>query len=296
MKKLRNYIILLLLIGFSSLIFFYGETFAKYISNLVWNYYLKSKGFHFTSTYLATEPIKTIDSEWNGEKVNFTIKNNLNQSLITDYDIEYEVTCTIKGEAIEHSECRMNGTETNIFEGVLVATELCVNNTEDQVDVSLYDKETCELASYDWTNQITTNDLYFDIILTDIQYELKNVTVEVKATSKAPYRKILVGEFILNKVERNENTLTMKYYNYTNYDRLTISNSYATNKCVKVTWDDSKFIIDSDLGVDNDLNGYADEIKFNIDSKKNLSYIFYKKSFQELLTVEEFILEEVNDC
>lgn len=296
MKKIRNYIILILLVGFGSFIYFYGETFAKYVSNLVWDYYLKSKGFYFSSDYLSTSSIKTIDSKWDGESVHFSIKNNLNQSVITDYDIEYEVTCVVTGDAANHSECRMNGTELNTVEGILIPTELCVNNTEDQVDVSLFDKTTCETGSYDWTNQITTNDLYFDIVLTDVQYELKDVTVEVETTSKTPYRKILIGEFVLHKMDRQENTLTMEYNNYANYDRLIISNTYATNKCVKVMWDDTKLIIDSNLGIDSNSNGYAEEIKFNIDAKKSLSYIFYKRDFGEVYTVDDFTIEETSGC
>lgn len=296
MKKIKNYIILTLIVGFSAFIYFYGETFAKYVSNLVWDYYLKSKGFYFSSDYLATYSIKTIDSKWDGESVHFSVKNNLNQSVITNYDIEYEVTCVVKGEAAEHSECHMNGTELNTVESILTPTESCVNNTEDQVDVSLFDKTDCKAGNYDWVSEITTNELYFTIILTDPQYELKDVTVEVKATSTSPYRKILVGDFVLHKVDRKENTLILEYNNYTNYDRLIISNSYAVNKCVKVTWDDSKLIIDSNQGIDNDSNGYMDEIKFNIEAKKSLNYIFYKKNFEDTYTNQDFTIEETSDC
>ncbi|MGE5456025.1 MAG: hypothetical protein ACM3O4_02865 [Ignavibacteriales bacterium] len=294
--KIKKYIILTLILGFGTFMYFYGETLAKYVSNLAWDYYLKSKGFYFSSSYLATNPIQTIDSKWNGESVHFSVKNNLNQSVITSYDISYEVACTIKGDAALHSECHMNGTELNTFNGTLTPTELCVNNTGDQVDVSAFDKSTCETGNYDWVSQITTNDLYFDIILTDVQYELKDVTVEVKATSKTPYRKILIGDFILHKVDRKEDTLSLDYKNYTNYDRLIISNLYATNKCAKVTWDDTKLIIDSNLGIDNDQDGYADEIKFNIEAKKSLSYIFYKKNFEDIYTTQDFTIEETSGC
>ena len=33
-----------------------------------------------------------------GGSVYFNIKNNLNQTIITNYDIDYKVSCTIKGE------------------------------------------------------------------------------------------------------------------------------------------------------------------------------------------------------
>lgn len=300
MKKKKKYVILTLvsLMGFFLLMNF--GTLAKYVSSVVLDYYLKTKSFYFSSTHLGSNTIKNVDNNWDGESVHFDLKNSLNQKVITNYDIDYEVICTIEGEAAANAECRLNGTESNKVEGVLESEQICVNYTGDMVDVTLYNKEDCELGGYNWENQLTTNDLYFDIILTNVNYELKNVKVNIKATSTSPYRKTLNGEFVLNNIVREENKITLDYKNYNNYDRLIISNSYMDNKCVKVNWDSNKLLIDAETNDFNsyqvDLDGYINEISLNVEGKKSISYIFYKKNFNETYDVSEFSFEEITSC
>ena len=233
MKKIRNYVLVMISIAVGGIICIFGFTFAKYVSNSVWDYYLKSRGFYFSSDYLGTSTINNYNTLWDGGSVPFNIRNNLNDSVITDYDIDYRITCSVEGEAATYAECHMNGTTTHTQDGVLSSFQVCINNTDDEIDVSLFNKTNCELGGYDWTNQIAIKDLYFDVVLTDEQYELTDVTVNVTATSTAPYSKILRGNFVLHKSNVEEGRIALNFKNYADYNRLTISNSYQRFKMRK---------------------------------------------------------------
>ena len=63
----RKLIICILILGFILMIS-YGVTYARYASNSIWNYYLESKGFYFTSKELENKRIK---NNWDGSKVYF---------------------------------------------------------------------------------------------------------------------------------------------------------------------------------------------------------------------------------
>jgi hypothetical protein len=300
MRKLKRNIYLILFILIGSLICICGFTFAKYVSNSVWDYYLKSKGFYFSSDYLGSSVVKNVNNLWDGGSVHFNLKNNLNDAVITNYDIDYRVTCTVMGDASTYAACRMNGTTQNVQDGVLSSFQACGNYTGDNVDVSALNKTDCELGGYDWEDQVAIKDLYFDVILTDSNYELNDVVVNVTATSMAPYSKTISGDFTLHKSNITGPNVTMEYKNYSNYDKLIISNSYPSTKCVKITWDANKLSINA---LENafssyatDTNGYINEIKFNISGKNSLSYIFYRKNFNTTYNVSEFQLEETSGC
>ena len=47
MLKFRKYLIYLVIVLAFILVATNGFTFAKYVSNSVWNYYLNSKGFYY---------------------------------------------------------------------------------------------------------------------------------------------------------------------------------------------------------------------------------------------------------
>ena len=54
-----------------------GFSYARYASNAVFNYYLSSKGFYFESEDLSFDTKNNVDTMWDGEKVYFTISNNI---------------------------------------------------------------------------------------------------------------------------------------------------------------------------------------------------------------------------
>lgn len=300
MKKIKKHKFLIMIVTVISFLCIFGFTYGKYVSNSIWNYYLESKGFYFSSDYLGTTESKNVDNLWDGESVAFNIKNSVNQNVITGYDIGYNVSCEIQGDAASHAECHLNGTNLSTQTGVLTSIGACQNKSNDNVDVSSYNKTNCELGNYNWLYQAATNNLYFDIVLTDQQYTLKDVSVNITATSSTPYQKTLIGNFTLHKSNATSDAVTLDYKSYSNYERLTIANSYANTKCVKLTWNSSNLLIDTNsTGISSsnvDENDYINEIKFNISKKTSLSYIFYKRHFSETYNVNDFTIEETTGC
>ncbi len=297
-KKKRNvyFIVIALVLAF---LLTYGFTYGKYVSNSIWNYYLSTRGFYFESDSLGMIPLKNVNNLWDGESVHFTIRNSANELAVTSYDISYQVVCTVKGEAASYTDCHINDEPSNVFDGTLFSYQGCVNETDDEVDVSTYNKSTCELNGYNWLNQVVTMDLYFDLILTDTNQTLDDVTVNISVTSTNPYSKTISGDFILHKRPNDDDKISLSYDKHSNYDKLIVTNSYDVNKCVKISWDSNKLLIDSNnLFYSNkvDENGYINEIVISIDAKKSKSYDFYKRDFNANYNVDEFSFIEVEEC
>jgi len=301
MKKLKTKILLVVLILLGGLLCFNNFAYAKYIANFFWDYFLKARGFYFTSDYLGPNIVKNVDSLWDGESIHFNIKNSLNQSVITNYNIEYTVTCSLNDEVASHAKCNIDGEDSSIYEGVLESIQYCVNNEpEDETDVTAFTEKECKDGGYDWIVDSVEKDHFFDIVLTDPEYKLSDVIVTINVTSTVPYNKTLLGNFILHKKDIVENAISLDFNNYTNYDRLIISNSYATDKCIKVSWDSSKLLINDDVNrfnsYETDADGYINKIKFNIGPKKSLSYMFYRRNFNMIYDASEFLVEETDGC
>lgn len=296
MRKIKRKMLLVVMFISASIFCFYAFTFAKYISNSVWDYHLRSKGFHFSSDYLGTTEIKNSDSLWDGNSVSFNIRNNLNDTVATGYDINYSVSCSIVGPESTYTECEMNGTGTNSATGTLSSYYECVNTTGDEVDVSAYDETACTTGGYSWDAQTSTKDLFFDVNLTDLQETISEATVSVIATSTSPYAKTLSGEFKLHKSTDVEGSIVLSYDNYSNYDRLTISNSYSIGKCITVMWNADNLVLDEDSTIFNsystDINDYINEVEINLDPKSNESYRFYSRDFTTTYDDTEFSVVE----
>ena len=296
MKKRTKYLLLIVIVLSLASIITYGYSYAKYISNHAWNYYLGTKGFYFSSDQLGQNKITNVNNNWNFEKTYFTLKNSENNFLVSDYDIEYTVTCTIKNDASNYSKCKLNGYDSNTFNGILSSSSKCENKT-DEKDVSSYNKEQCESSGNEWKIQESNKELYFEIEKTGEQ-ELDYVSVLIEVTTTSPYAKTLLGEFNLSSVEMQESGLNVSYKEFDNYSRVIISNSYDENKCVKLNWNSEKLRIDetnnqiSSYQYDN--NGYINEINFNINKKDSISYIFYKT--EEEYDYQDLSLVESNNC
>lgn len=293
-KNLKKMIIIMLLVLFSGFMYSYGISYAKYAANSVWNYYLKSKGFYFNSDYLDIETVKNVNNLWDGGSTSFNIRNNLNQTVVTNYDINYKVTCEVLGEAAAYSECKMNGTNSNEITGTLSGYQRCVNETSDQIDVSEYLKTDCELGGYEWVSDVAEEDLYFDVALTDENETLNDVVVKIDAVSNSPYKKTISGLFTLHKGTIDEGKITSKIKNYSNYSKLIITNTYETEKCVKVSWDPNKLLIalDEISSYSTNENNYVGEIDVAIGPKLSSSYIFYSKDLASSYEASEFTVEE----
>ncbi|MDD4407008.1 MAG: hypothetical protein PHF30_03095 [Bacilli bacterium] len=252
-------------------------TLAKYVGNTIWNYYLSTKGFYLSSNKLSDDTKENINDYWDKERVYFNIKNSQNNLLITDYDIEYEVSCRVIGDASLNSDCLLEGTNLNTATGVLSATKLCVNNTEDGIIVDKYNKTQCDSEGYNWESQITSKDLYFDIIFND--EELRDVTAEITFISTSPYKKTLTGQFKLKNSLLIADNIILKYKDSNNTGNLIISNPALKSKIVELSWNASELLIDEDssyidsyIATDNKIN----KVYLIMNPKSSINLMFYK--------------------
>lgn len=286
--KNRKKLIILIIILSAILMLSNFVTYARYVSNSIWNYYLESKGFYFTSKTLEN---KRINNDWDGSRVYFDVKNSLNSYIATEYDINYQVTCNIKGEV--NGTCKINGTDSNVYEGTLTSYEGCVN-LKDEVDVSSYNKETCNNNGYSYRVKETVANNYFEVISND-ENELNNITVEIIVTSTKPYTRTLTNEFILSRSLDETGSLNLIYNEYDDYSRLIISNTFKEKKCVKLSFDSSKLKIDNDSSVASysvDDNGYINNATIEINSNSNADYLFYRINKDEKFTETDFSMIE----
>lgn len=296
-KRTKTLLLAIILLCLVSLIT-YNYSMAKYVSNSLWNYYLSTKGFYFSSEQLDTNKITNVNNNWEYDSTYFRLQNSENDFLVSDYDIEYNVKCTIQNDAAEYSKCTLNGTDSDTFTGILSSSSICINNIDEQ-DVSTLTKENCEASGYEWRLQENFKNLYFDVIKTG-SHDLTYVSVLIEVTSTAPYQKTLVGEFNLNSIELQESGLKINYKEFENYSRVIVTNSYDENKCVKLSWNQDNLRIDETseniISFNQDINNNINEVIFDIDKKNSISYLFYKTDFNKMYDYKEFNLVESNDC
>jgi len=278
----------------------YSLTYAKYIYNKAWEYYLSSNGFYFSSDHLSSNGVSNTNSLWQGEPVYFNIKNNKNSLVITEYNINYEVSCEVVGSASSYTDCLMNGGVTNTMTGVLSANQACENTTGDGVPVSSLAKKTCELGGYTWKQQIALQNLYFEVILTDSQQELSEVTVNVTMKSISPYKTTLIGIFNLKKGYLNEDEIIKSYQDLDYSGRLTLTNGFAETKCLEVNWDADLLLLDADfesfVSYETDNNDNVNALVISMAEHASLNLLFYKRDFGASYTITEFIIIDSVNC
>ena len=209
-----------------------GITYAKYVSNSVLNYYLNSKGFYFRSESLDIETKSNVDTSWDGGKVTFSINNSSNKSLATEYDIKYEITCSIE-ETDTTKVCYLNGTNSSKVTQTLSADFAC-KDTANNTDVSSLDETQCKKQGYTWTAIPSTSVNYFEVVdINGKDVDTANVIITATTTT-SPYKKTIKGKYTLNKDKSELGTLSVKYETKTHYENVIVINSYNEDKCVKL--------------------------------------------------------------
>lgn len=272
-------------------------TYSKYVYNNIWNYYLKSKGFYFSSNSLSNNGKKNTDLNWDGNPISFNIKNYTNNELITDYDITYKVTCSIEGDAKEYSKCVINDSDSSTYNGVLTSNKKCINNTNDGVNVSSYDKVDCSVNKYIWNIESTSKELSFNVILTDDTKSLEDISVKIEAESLSPYKQKLIGYYQLHKQLVVEKDILYEYKNYVNYDELIIFNPLDSKKCLSIEWDSTLLRIDSELEEFNRYetkNNYINKINIEIDKNNTKNFKFYKFDLENSYSLSDLTINELN--
>jgi hypothetical protein len=280
MKKKVVIILILLCLCFC----FSVATYARYRYNNVWNYYLESQGFYFTSDHLSNNQANT-DTFWDGGHVPFNLKNFSNSDLISDKDIAYQVSCAV----LEGDEtCTLNGTNRSTITGVLSKISKCIDDEEEEVEDT--NKTECELAGYTWQKSLVTNQLYFDVVSDS---EITSVDVRITARSTSPFQKTITGVFHLTRGDAPSGAIDFQVNHYAAYDELIVSNSYNSSKDVSVSFDTSKRIVDvtNNMTVlSSDANQYVESFSFSIAGMSNEKFIFYSKDGLEVfsdITVSE---------
>lgn len=273
-----------------------GITYAKYVSDAAFNYYLASKGFYFESDDLASTQNKITDTSWDGEKVTFNLKNSSNNYVASEADIKYEITCTVDEEDTT-KVCYLNGTEKATFTGQLSTSLGCLNETDDGVDTSSYTEDQC--SNYTWTYLPTKAEHYFEVVDTE-DNPVDTATVIITAKSTSPYEKTLSAKYILTKDSSDIGSLSLKYESKTNYENVIVTNSYNEDKCLKLTWDADKMFIDEDsnsiISSKTNSDNYINEIIFKVAKKNSINYTFYKKDISKTYSEADFTLVETTEC
>ena len=272
-----------------------GITYAKYVSNSVLNYYLNSKGFYFKSDNLDTEIKNNADTSWDGDKVTFSITNSSNKSLATEYDIKYEITCSVE-ETDTTKVCYLNGTNSSKVTQTLSADFACKDTTNNK-DVSSLDEVTCTKQGYTWTAVPNTSTNYFEVV--DINgKDVDTANVIITATSTSPYKKTIKGKYTLNKDKSELGTLSLKYETKTHYENVIVTNSYNEDKCIKLTWNSDDLVIDNSDSyqiLTND-NNYINGVIFKLNKKDSTNFIFYKQDKSKTYSEADFALVESTEC
>ena len=289
-KKKVLIIIILLILCFSSQI----SSFARYSSNYVWNYYLESHGFYLTSDSLGLDK-KNINTLWDGGSISFDIKNYSNNNLITDYDIRLDVECEVLDD--DPYICKVNGTQKSKQSVVLSSNARCINDIDD-TDVTSLGKADCELGGYEWRYLAVDQDYSFLVESRDGS-EINNARVKITVKSTSPYKKTLTGIFSLIRNGRETGEVSKTINNRDLYDELVITNSHNTRRCVLVTFDSTKRIVNYSpemIDATIDENNYIDSFKVGINGKSNKMFRFYDKDYSSNYNQDDFVITESTGC
>ena len=240
---------------------------------------------------------KNTNLNWDGNSISFNIKNYLNSEYITDYDISYKVTCSIEGDVKEYAECVINDSNSSTYTGVLTSNKKCINNTNDGVNVSSYDKVDCNVNGYIWNVEPTSKNLSFNVVLTADTKSLEDVSVKIEAESTSPYKQKLVGYYQLHKQLVVEEEVLYEYNNYTNYDELIIFNPLDSKKCLSINWDSELLRIDAQLDEFSEYktdDTYINQVNLELDSKSTKKIKFYKFDLENNYSLSNLIINELN--
>lgn len=297
--KIRRRFVLLIIIILIIILSNYAFVFAKYISNSFWDYYLKSKKFYFTSDYLAIDPINNVDNLWDGNAVSFNLKNNINQTAITESNIDYQVTCNLLGAVADLATCQLNDTTSNQITGTITEKYACINSKGDSTDVSLLYQAACQSGGYSWEKRPAFNNLFFKVVSNN-QQTINDANVEIVAVSTSPYHQTIKGYFSLHYSPLLSNDVILTYKNYQDYGRLIITNPGNQSQCLNIAWDSSKLSIDNSsinfIDYTVDENDSINQIKLNILANSNQSYLFYSKNPNLTYNQDDFTLSNTTGC
>lgn len=290
-RKNNTILITVFLVLVVTLVVTNGFTYARYASNAIFNYYLSSQGFYFDSDDLAYDTKSIVDTMWDGGKVYFTLNNSANESLASETDIVYNVTCSIEEENTT-KKCLINGTDSSEYQGTLSALFACTDGVS-------ADEITCKSYEKDWVAKGSSSKLYFEVI-DENEEEVLSANVKLVVTAVKPYKKELSAIYNLIRDNSELGDLSMKYEKGLLKSNLIVTNSYNEDKCVALSWASKDFIYDvnstSVLGTENDNEGNINEVYFLLNKLDSVALGFYEKDSNIAYSELYFDLVESNMC
>ena len=295
MNKRTKVIVLFIVISISLTLSIFS--FAKYTSNYVHGYYLKSKGFYFESDTLKNDK-NIANMLWDGDSVSFTLKNYSNENLITDYDIRYDLTCEVLTKNIEAS-CTLNDTKKNNVSLVLSSNAQCINDKKDNVDVSKLNKTECEVGGYTWKKEKVNQINSFNISFKNENDKNKEIDVKITASSTSPYKKTLSAIYKLQKNEKSSGDILSTSKIYGSINEYIITNTYNENKCLLIRFNSSNRVLDvtsdtTNLGYDS--NNYVNQFKILLEADSTKKVVFFPRSSVSNLLVNDVVISQSSGC
>ncbi len=236
---------------------------ARYVYNVIYEHYLASKDFYFTSDKLtATGTEYQVTNNWNGSQtlpITIDFSSKKNDKAFTESDVEYTITCTPSS----------NITATpNKNSGTILGTE-SVQITDPRANK---DFVTINIAPAGGNALGSGQRVYVDVV----------------ATATSPYTKVLRGRII---VETGSQNITYQIVDYVNspYLTLNITNSGAEPEDIKLAYNPqtilldmtSRFYLNRDPSesITQQINNYAylNSVTSEISAGSVYSVKFYKK-------------------
>lgn len=283
MKKIRikiivSVIMIVMVVSFSLVI----NTDAKYRDETIINNLLGSKDFNFSiSNYLEED---TVVNNWGGEPLDFEVYN-YDKDGISDFDINYEVTCNVLNEDVDVT-CNILDTFKNTYVGVINNEGQCFN-----VDLLLPDLNQTECLNQGFTYKEKKSK---DVISFSIEGELltEDIQLEIIIKSIYPYTKEVKGNIVLRQAENITDGVSLIHTSAVDYERVTLYNVGTDTKNVKLKWNPTKASISKFNNLYNiTADGNIESLNLVLEPNVSYSFIFYKANKDLILTTKDFVLE-----
>lgn len=216
--RLVTLIFIVILLMISSTI----PTFARYIYNDLRDLYLTSKEFYFTSNLLTTNKSGYSYTNWGGAdvyEIDCKLYSYANELLKVDYDMDYEITCTVPEKYRNKIRCGIKTTtEPEGYNGSVTYNGIiyCSTNVE---NVKIY-----------------------VIPLTSVS-QGDSVEVEISARTTSPYQKTISATIEL-KVQAEGKSFTIEDEANQGYAILNLTNAIEAEANVILEFDPAILRID----------------------------------------------------
>lgn len=239
-------------------------SFARYIYNDLKDLYFTSKEFYFTSNLLSSNTFEYSYANWGGTEI-YEIECKLysyaNELLKLDYDLDYQITCTVPEEYRDKIKCAVNSTQ--VPEGY-------AGSASD--DGTIY----C-------STNIDTAKIYVIPITTVSEGE--SVKIQISAKTQSPYQKTISCNIEL-QVQTQGNSFIIEDEENKSYALLKLTNSVEEETQITLEFDPEELRLDLNDEIYNeqayietktiDGGAFVKKITFTMPKESSKNIKFYK--------------------